>query len=150
LDIDSSATIGDRSVTVVTAGGVSGAKTFRVQGGPTQVTLTSSANPSNFGNPVTFTATLTSSSNGSFSGTVQFKEGNTTIGTGGVSNGQAQFTSATLGAGPHSISAVYSGDATFEGSTSPVLTQTVNRGGVTILLTSGSNPASYGQSISLT
>jgi hypothetical protein len=42
-----------------------------------------------------------------------------------VSSGVASLTTSTLGGGKHSITAVYSGDANFAGSTSAVLSQTV-------------------------
>jgi hypothetical protein len=46
------------------------------------VTLTSSQNPSNFGQAVTFTATVTGTSP---TGTVTFKDGATVLGTGTLS-----------------------------------------------------------------
>jgi hypothetical protein len=46
------------------------------------------------------------------------------LGTGTLSSGKAAFTTSTLAVGNHSITAVYGGDANFNGSTSPALTQT--------------------------
>ena len=89
--------------------------------------LSSSANPSGQGQPVTFTATVTSSS-GAPTGTVTFKDGNTTLGMAGLSGAspyQAMFTTSTLTAGTHSITAMYGGDANFDQSTSPLLSQGV-------------------------
>ena len=149
LNIDSTAATGDRNVTVSTAGGVSAAKTFTVQVSPIQTILSSSSNPSIFGETVRFTATVSTTSGGIPSGTIQFKDGTTTIGTVELSNGQANFSNSALSVGPHSITAVYSGDSSFEGSTSPVLSQTVNKNGVTTLLTSSVNPAAFGQSLTL-
>jgi hypothetical protein len=84
----------------------------------------SSNNPSIFGTAVTFTASVTSAS-GTPTGTVTFQDGNATLGTVTLSGGTAMFTTSGLAGGGHSITAVYAGDANFAGSTSPVLTQTV-------------------------
>jgi hypothetical protein len=40
--------------------------------------------------------------------------------------GRASFSTSALRRGSHTISAIYGGDATFAGSTSPPLTQVVN------------------------
>jgi hypothetical protein len=72
------------------------------------VALASSANPANFGTSVTLTATVTGFSP---SGTMTFKDGSTTLGTGSVLNGAASFNTLGLAAGAHSVTAVYSGDA---------------------------------------
>src|SRR5439155_702363 len=92
--------------------------------------LTSSVHPwSVFGQPVTFTATVTAKSPGAGTptGTVTFKDGSITLGTGTLNgSGQATFTTSTLAVGSHSITASYGGDASFNGSTSHPLTQTVN------------------------
>jgi hypothetical protein len=59
-------------------------------------------------------------------GTVTFKDGTTVLATRTLSSGTATFTTSTLAVGKHSITAVYGGDADLTGSTSKVLTQTVN------------------------
>jgi len=59
-------------------------------------------------------------------GTVTFKDGATVLATRTLSSGKATFTTSTLAVGRHSITAVYGGDADLTGSTSKVLTQTVN------------------------
>jgi Big-like domain-containing protein/autotransporter-like protein/putative Ig domain-containing protein/IPT/TIG domain-containing protein len=84
--------------------------------------LTSSANPSTFGQPVTFTATVSAGA----TGTVTFKEGTTTLGSGPVLANIATFTTSTLAVGTHSITAVYGGDASFSPSTSSALQQSVS------------------------
>jgi hypothetical protein len=96
----------------------------------TTTTVTSSQNPSTYGDAVTFTATVSATS-GTPTGTVTFKEGTTTLGTATISSGQATYTTSTLSAGTHSITAVYSGDASFAASTSTPLTQTVNEAATT-------------------
>lgn len=78
------------------------------------VGLSSSVNPSDFGQPVTFTATLSSNS-GTPTGTVQFKDGGSNLGPAqALTNGTAQLTIATLATGNHAITVDYSGDTSFE------------------------------------
>jgi hypothetical protein len=90
--------------------------------------LASSLNPSNAGDPVTFTATVSPSSGTTTpTGTVTFAADGITLGTGTLDGaGQAQFTTSSLAAGSHSMTATYGGDASFNSSTSTALTQTVN------------------------
>jgi uncharacterized repeat protein (TIGR01451 family) len=90
----------------------------------TTAALTSSANPSFFGQAVTFTATVTGASP---TGTVTFKDGATVLGSGTLNgSGVATFTTPSLAVGSHSITAAYAGDANNSPSTSAVLTQSVN------------------------
>lgn len=94
--------------------------------GGTTTVLTSSANPTDFGAAVTFTATVTSSFKGPLTGTVNFLNGTTNIGTSTLnSSGVATLSTSTLAAGSASITASYSGDANFVPSTSNVLTLNV-------------------------
>jgi hypothetical protein len=90
---------------------------------PTGVALTSNNNPSLFGQSVTFSA---AEGNTNATGTMTFYDSSTVIGTSSVTGGQATFSTSALSVGNHSINAVYSGDANYGGSTSNVLTQTVN------------------------
>jgi hypothetical protein len=80
-------------------------------------------NTSEFSACVLVTTTTTT---GTPTGAVTFKDGTTVLGTKRLSSGKATLTTSALAAGKHSITAVYGGDADFAGSTSPVLTQTVN------------------------
>ena len=84
----------------------------------TSTHLTSSANPSNSGQAVTFTATVTADGGGPApsSGTVTFTDGFHTLGTAAISGGKATLTISSLSAGFHMISAVYSGDGTYRSS----------------------------------
>ncbi len=95
----------------------------------TTTAVTSSKNPSLPGEAVTLTAAVTKASGaGTPSGSVQFKDGGANLG-GAVSlvGGSASTPPlTTLSQGAHSITAVYGGDATFSGSTSPAFTQTVS------------------------
>jgi len=112
----------------------------------TSVSLTSSANPSGLGSPVTFTATVTPSA---ATGTVTFKDGSTTVGTGTVSSGVATFTTSTLAIGSHSITAAYGGDSNYNSSTSTTLTQTVKQAS-SVALSSSANPSALGSSVTFT
>jgi hypothetical protein len=112
-------------------------------------TLASSSPASTYGQPVTFTATVSPST---ATGTVQFLDGANSLGTVTVSAGQASLTIATLGVGIHSITASYSGDTSYAGSTSSALTQTVTAGTVstTTALTSTPNPSKSGRPVTFT
>jgi uncharacterized repeat protein (TIGR03803 family) len=101
---------------------------FEVSGVParTATTLTSSPNPSTYGQAVTFTAVVASNSGVPPDGeTVTFKQGKTVLGTGALSGGSASFTTSALPVGTNLIKAVYGGDSTFSGSTHTV-NQVVN------------------------
>jgi uncharacterized repeat protein (TIGR01451 family) len=112
----------------------------------TTTTVTSSLNPSVFGQSVTFTATVSSGT-----GTVQFRDGAGNIGGAiAIAGGQATYTTSALTVGSHSITAVYSGDATHATSTSAALTQVVNGLGTTTTVTSSLNPSYVGQSVTFT
>jgi hypothetical protein len=91
----------------------------------TTTTLTSSLNPSTFGQSVTFTATVTPQFSGTVKGTVIFYDGTTALKTVGLSGDVAKYKTSTLAQGPHSITATYNGNANFIGS-SASLTQTVH------------------------
>src|SRR6266516_2032744 len=129
--------------------------TFVIQKASTTTTVVSSANPSVFGQSVTFTATVAvvSPGAGSPAGTVNFLDGATVIGSGTLSASApitATFTTSTLAVGAHSITASYAGNANFNGSTSAVLTQTVNKASTTTTVASSANPSVFGQSVTFT
>src|SRR4029077_18347928 len=130
------------------ASSTSSAFTQTVNKVTTATTLTSSLNPSTFGQAVTLTATVSPSSGPT--GTVQFFDGATPLGTVALSGGTASLTTSTLAVGAHSITAVYSGDTNYAGSTSSALTQTVNRVTTATALTSSLNPSVFGQAVTLT
>jgi len=90
----------------------------------TALSLDASPNPSEFGQPVLFAATITADSV-SVIGTVAFSKEITLLSASSLSGGQATFTTAALTAGEHIITARYSGDANFHGSTNTIL-QRVN------------------------
>jgi hypothetical protein len=114
----------------------------------TTTTVLSSLNPSTFGAGVTFTASIQAG----VSGTVVFNDNGSSIGSGSVNliNGMATLSLSSLSVGSHPITAVYSGDSSYAGSTSTVLTQVVDQVTTTTLLTSSRNPAAAGEFIALT
>jgi hypothetical protein len=120
----------------------SGTATY-AQAYATTVAETSSGNPSDVGQPVTYTATVTATEASgqdpvpnSPTGTVTFEDGSTTLCTTNIPVASASGTTSTatcsppadLTPGTHPITAIYSSSDTtkFSNSTSPVFTQTVN------------------------
>jgi hypothetical protein len=118
----------------------------------TTTSLTSSLNPSFVGQSVTFVATVTpSSGSGTPTGAVTFKNGSAILATVTLSGGTASFSTSSLTTGTHAITAVYSGDSNFSGSTSPALSQVVKAPIITkTTLTSSQNPSTVGQSVTFT
>jgi hypothetical protein len=121
----------------------------------TTTTVTSSPNASTFGQAVTFTATVSPvvSGLGAVTGLVTFEEGTTVLGAAGVnSSGAATLTTAALGAGSHTITAVYYSDLVYatssgDDSASP---QVVNKANTTTAVDSSSSPTVSGQSVTIT
>ncbi len=110
------------------AGSTAPALTQNVKRAGTSMTVTSSANPTPAFQNVTYTATVSETPRGmgATAGTVAFKDGASTIAgcaSRPLSGGVATCTTSYRG-GPrttHAITATYSGDPSFTGSTSPVL-----------------------------
>ena len=120
----------------------------------TTTAVGSSTSPSVSGQPVTFTATVSVIAPGSGvpTGTVTFEDGGVTI-TGCAAQTLSAAVTASCAtsfvtAGAHPITAVYSGDANFATSTSPLLTQSVNQGATSTLVTASVDPSVSGQDIS--
>jgi hypothetical protein len=85
----------------------------------TTTELVSSANPSVEGQGVTFTATVKEGgiTAADATGTITFSIDDTAVAVETVVAGQATFTTSTLAAGDHAVSAEYSGDSAYAGST---------------------------------
>jgi hypothetical protein len=126
----------------------------------TTTAVTSSLNPSIFGQSVTFTATMTRTPNsGTAGGTVTFVAD---AGTGSeltlcsavlVAAGSATCNTALLTPGTHTITANYSGDTNDASSSASLLGgQTVNQAATTTSVTSSSvaNTSSSGESVTFT
>jgi poly(3-hydroxybutyrate) depolymerase len=115
----------------------------------TTTTITSSLNPSIYGEAVTFTAVVTPQPpNGEI---ITFEQGKTTLGTGALSGGSAKFTISTLTTGgTDDVKAVYPGDPNFDSSTSAAVAQVVNDANTTTTLTASQNAINVGQSVTFT
>ncbi len=116
----------------------------------TTTTVLSETDPSTVGEAVTYTATV---SPAAATGTVELKQNGVTIAgcaAQAVSSGVAKCTVAGFAAGGHWVTAVYSGDSTYAASTSPGLTQTVNKITTTTTVDSSLNPSTVGRSVTYT
>ena len=116
------------------------------QNGLANITLTSSPNPSNYGQSVTFTATVPSG----VTGTVQFMDGSTVLGTAALTGATASLATSALTSGTHPVTAVYSGDANYNPATSAVDSQVVNQEGTTTTVASSLNPSPFMQAVTFT
>jgi hypothetical protein len=76
------------------------------------INVTSTANPSTYGNSVTFNITV-AGTGAVPTGTVTITDGGTTLGTETLNNGTASLTLDTLTAGSHNLSFTYSGDSNY-------------------------------------
>jgi len=117
---------------------------------PTTTALSSSLNPSNYGQAVTFTATVTPTGPYPLTGKVVFKDGTTWIGAATLSSGVATLTKSQLAVGTRSITATYNGDASNGNSVPAAITQTVSQASLTMVLTSTPNPSTFGTSVKFT
>lgn len=95
--------------------------------------LTTSATPSLYGGPVTFTATLSSA----LTGTVTFYDGSVTLGTATLNGNGAALTVNSLAGGTHLIK------ATYNSMVSNIVTQVVNRAAPSLMWATPS-PIYYG------
>jgi large repetitive protein len=118
-------------------------------------TVSSSVNPSVVGQSVTLTAAVSSLSQPGPvepTGTVTFADDGASINTTPLAfNGLESFTTSSLPAGNQLITATYSGDANFAGSTANPLPITVNQAAsTTTTLSSSVNPSVVGQEVTVT
>jgi hypothetical protein len=119
----------------------------------TTTAVSSSFNPSVYSQTIALTAKVSATAPGSGvpTGTVTFKNGSTTLGTGTLNgSGVATLSTSTLTVAAHSITAVYGGSTNFKTSTSPILTQTVNKDSTTSSVTSSRNPSTHNRSVTFT
>jgi polygalacturonase len=85
---------------------------------PTTLALSASPSPAVAGTPVTITAAVQYAAGTILhpTGSVTIKDGSTTLATLSLEDASASFTTSTLGAGMHSLTATYTGDADFTAS----------------------------------
>jgi hypothetical protein len=115
----------------------------------TVTTVSSSLNPSTVGQAVSYTATVSPAA----AGTVEFKQAGVAIAgcaTQVISAGKATCAVANPTAGGHWITAVYSGDSSYEASSFPGFTQTVNRKTTAMTVSSSLNPSAVGETVTYT
>jgi hypothetical protein len=144
------------------------AQTLTINKGATTTSVTTSVNPSVYGQPVQFTATVAApNSNATLpTGSVDFVDGGVVIAQNVPLTNVGGVMTATLIAGPsgpaavlavgqHTISVVYHGDNNYATSSTPIsgpqaLVQTVNKAATTTSISSSANAANTGQQITLT
>lgn len=113
----------------------------------TQIALTATPSPSQAGQTVQFSARISPSA---APGSVQFLDGATALGSATLDQGLAQISISTLTAGDHSVTAVYTGDSVYLGSTSNALVQTVVKINTSLVPAASPNPSVFGQTVTLT
>jgi hypothetical protein len=125
---------------------------------PSTTAISSSPNPSAYGQTVIFGATVTSSIGSPPDGEiVTFKEGSTVIGTGTLSGGAATLSYSGFSVGNKGVKAFYGGDTNFSASASDIngdpngaLNQVVQKATTTTALVSSQNSSSYEQPVTFT
>ncbi len=127
---------------------------LRFAGTPVRATttaLSSSANPSVFGQSTILTATVTADGTPVVSGTVTFAEGTTTLAEPIAldGSGRASFSTSLLSPGRHAMTASYNCPSTW-GSSSAGLTQTVDRSKTSTGFSSSVRASVFGQPVTFT
>jgi hypothetical protein len=110
----------------------------------TSTAVTTSGSPSTYGDPVTFTATVTPASGPAATGTVAFTDGAATLCASAALNAAGTATcqtSSLSAAGPHTITATYSGSSTLSTS-SGAIQQAVGK--ATLTVTANDAAKTYG------
>ena len=121
----------------------------------TSTALSSSANPSAWGQSVTFTAVVSDSSpssTGTSTGVVTFYDNGGSLGTGTLNgSGHATLSVSTLSVGTHAITTTYAGDTNFNGSAGTLSGgQVVNKSSSATSVLSAPDPSVWGQTVTFT
>ena len=112
------------------------------------VALTASSAAAFAGQPVTLNIAVTTAIPAIATGTVTFYDGGAQIGSvQTLANDAASLTTSTLALGTHSITAAYSGDATYAGSTSAAITELIANADFTIVPNPSSPSGSTTQTV---
>ena len=106
------------------SGGTSAAVVLSVGQITPTIAIVANVNPAIATSAVTFTATV-SSSGGTPTGSVSFYDGTTLLGTVTLTSGTAAYTTSSLTVGTNNITAVYSGNSTFQTVTSAAVAELV-------------------------
>jgi hypothetical protein len=134
---------GDGAPDLAVANGNSNTVSILLNSQGSLMTLTSSSNPSSYGQTVTFTASVTASvaGSGTPTGTVTLQSGSTVIGSGPLSGNSFAAGTSVLPEGSDTVSATYSGNSTFQPHTVSIM-QVVNKvgTGTTLSASNTGNP----------
>jgi hypothetical protein len=115
----------------------------------TSISLTAAPNPGYLGQPVTMVATVSSPANSTQigGGSVTFYDGSTSLGSAQVTASDTASVAANFSvAGVHDITAAYTGDANFSGSSSAGFQETILAGDFSIAVLPGAVHVYTGQS----
>ena len=114
--------------------------------------MSSSTNPSVYGESVVYTAAISSAVSGlpAPTGTVTFSIDGITQTPVAVSSGTAAMTLGSLSAGSHTIAASYSGDAIYSQASSASVNQGVGQASTTTSIASSANPSPIAKSVTFT
>jgi len=113
----------------------------------TTTSVSSSLNPSPFGQLLTFTANVTGNG-GSPTGSITFKDRDKTIGGGTLDgSGRAHLSIPWIPSGMHPVTAIYGGDKSFAASKSSTMRQVIKRAPTYVALTSSQEQSAEGQTV---
>jgi len=116
--------------------------------------VTSTVNPSVYGQPVTLNAAVSSSCPGSVAGSVQFQADGADIGAPQTvdSSGHASISPSSLSVGNHPVTALFTSSNSDVTGSSGLLSggQTVNAADTTTAVSSSTNPSEYGAAVTFT
>ena len=117
---------------------------------PTATTMQPlTVSPTTYGQTVSV-AIAVSSGIGAPGGTVTLLSNGVPVAAATLVSGQASISVSSLDAGSHALTAQYSGDGGFAGSSSPAVVHTVNPASTSTALTSSPNPSRAGQAVTFT
>jgi hypothetical protein len=132
-------------------GNTSNAVYVTVARADTTTSVSSSLATTTYGQEVTFTATVGGPGSATPSGTVQFKDGGADLGAPqSLAAGVATLVTSTVPAGPHTITATYSGDGNYNGSSSDSASLVVAKAKTTTSLASSLNSSGLGDAVTFT
>ena len=131
------------------AAATSGALAQTIVRGTPSIALTASPGAPVFGQAETLTANVTGTG-GTPSGSVTFFNGTTSLGTAPLASGTATLSLSTLPVGSDSITAVYSGDASFAPATSAAQVVTVGPAGASVAVSASPTSQTFGAAVTVT